>query len=153
MKQQALIVEDRPEVSIMYKRALEALEYEVHIAFDLQSAFIILGKTPPPDVVLLDLNLSEKENAQYTVHQVSRIKTYNPEMVLVVVSGVLTPELVATAIAQGADQVKEKLDMLQQVDLWKAIEDSYTKAPQSIKEKMSHQLELLQRFAHRLNLL
>lgn len=150
---QALIVEDRPEVAIMYKRSLQELDYEVHIAFDLQSAFVVLGKTPPPDVVLLDLNLNEKENAQYTVHQVSRIRAYNPDMVLVVISGVLTPELVATAISQGADQVKEKLDMLKQVDLWKAIEDSYTKAPQSIKEKMSHQLELLQRFARRLDLL
>lgn len=144
---QALIIEDRPEVAIMYKRALLALDYEVHIAFDLRSAYCVLGKVPPPDTVLLDLNLSTKENAQHTVQQIAYIKSFNSEMVLVVVSGVLTPELIKIAIEQGADDVREKLDMLSQVDLWRIIQNSYSKVPQTVQEKMAHQIELLKSFS------
>lgn len=150
---QGLIIEDRPEIAILYKRALLAIDYEVHVAFDLQSGYVILRKVPPPDLVLLDLNLSAKENANHTVQQISYIKSFNPDMILLVISGVLTPELIATALEQGADNIKEKLDMLSQVDLWKTIQASLDQAPTSVKEKMSHQVELLKKFARHFNLL
>lgn len=153
MKPRALVVEDRPEVAATYARALDKADFEVFIAFNLSQAYEVLAQIPPPDVVFLDLNLNETENAEYTVRQIKKIKSYNPNMVVIVISGILTPELHGIAISQGASACKEKLDMVHQVDLWRTVEEALDKAPEVVQGKLQTPMELMRQLAKNLGLL
>lgn len=138
----------------LYAAALRELNFEVHIAKCLDpEAYDVLRLIPPPEIVFLDLNLNEKENAEYTVRQIGNIKHYNPEMTVIVVSGVLTPDLVQIATLQGAAAVKEKLDMRKQVDLWHLIETSLDAAPTSARARLAGPITMLKSLANRLQLL
>lgn len=145
MNQRALIIEDRPEIAILYGRSLDALEFQISYASNLRDAYEILSQQPPPDLVFLDLNLSVAENAEYTVNQISRIKTYNPDMVVVVISGVLTPNLINIALQQGANATKEKMDMNTQVEVWKTIETCFENVPATAKDRLTQPIEILKR--------
>lgn len=149
----ALIVEDRPEISKMWQKCLEPLELSVIHASNLTEAYNQLKRIPPPDLVLLDLNLTETETAIHTVNQIAHIKTFNPDMVVIVISGVITQELATIAIQQGAHGVREKMDMANQVDLWRTIESSLQKAPQSTKNIFQHTQTLLDKMSKAMHLM
>lgn len=144
MKPLALLVEDRFEIADTWKKYLEPLDINSCHVTNLEDAFVILQKIPPPDIVLLDLNLGEYSAASYTVAQIAKIKSYNPDMLLIVISGVLTPDLIQVAVAQGANNIKEKIDMSQQVRLWQAIEESIEKASTTTKTVFGHPMKLLE---------
>lgn len=153
MKARALIIEDRPEVTELFRRALEKLDLEIFTAASLVCAEPYLKQQPPPDLVLLDLNLNEKEVAAYTITKIPWIKEFNPDMMLLVVSGFLTPELVEAALTKGAALAIGKLDLQKQVDLWRAIEACLSKVPVAARERLAHPVELLRQFATKLSLL
>lgn len=148
MKARALIVEDRAEIANMYALALENIELEVFIAFNLTDAYEILRKIPPPDIVFLDLGLSLKENAEFTVRQIAHIKSFNPDMTVIVVSGLLTPELVEVATLQGAAAVRTKMNMIRQVDTWNTVEEALSNATTTAKGRLAGPLELIRRLSH-----
>lgn len=151
MKPRALIIEDRAEMVIMYRRVLEKLGFEVFDADCLDpKAYQILSLIPPPDLVFLDLNLNEKEHAAYVVRQIARIRTYNPDMRVIVISGVLTEEYIELATLQGAVAVREKMDMGVQLSLWRTIEKALNTAPTSAKERLAQPLELLHKLTRHL---
>lgn len=146
----ALIVEDRPEIAKLWQLNLEPLQIEsVHVT-NLADAYLILERIPPPDLVLLDLNLGPTERAEYTVSQISKMKSYNPSMVVIVISGVLTEEIAQMAVANGAQGVRQKVDMRHQVDLWMEIESSLAKVPTNARLIFDHSLELLEQLTKRL---
>lgn len=149
----ALIVEDRPEIRDMWEKCLEPLELTVIHAGNLTEAYVQLKRIPPPDLVLLDLNLSETETAIHTVNQIANIKQFNPDMVVIVISGVITQELATIAIQQGAHGVREKMEMVGQVDLWKTIESSLQKAPQNAKNIFQHTQTLLDKMSKAMHLM
>lgn len=149
----ALIVEDRPEVAAIWAANLAPLEITVVHAINLDQAYAQLSRIPPPDLILLDLNLGPIEKADHTVRQISRMKEFNPDVVIIVISGVITPELTEIAISQGAASVKEKLDMQQQVDLWNEIQVSLAKAPAGAKKLFSHSINLLETLTKAMHLL
>lgn len=147
----ALIVEDRPEIAAIWGKYLEPLEISIIHAMTLDEAYVVLKKIPPPDLVLLDLNLNEVQNADYTVRQIAHIKTFNPNMVVIVISGMLTPELTKIAGEQGASAIRSKIEMQNQVDLWDAIQESLNNAPQLAKGIFAHPLNLLEKLSQKLH--
>lgn len=152
MKPRALIIEDRPEVALAYNRALVAAGFDVSEALNLTDAYKVLAEPPPPDVVFLDLNLNERETANFTVMQIPKIKSYNPNMSVIVISGLLTPELIKLASLQGAAETKEKLDMKSQVDMWRVLSECLEKSPPDMKSRLEHTLSFLKSAAHKLSL-
>lgn len=152
MKPRALIVEDRAEVARMYATALEVAGFEVFLAKNLSEAFVCLMQPPAPDVVLLDLNLSETETAQFTVTKIPDIKQYNPNMAIIVVSGVLTPDLIKLATLQGATDTREKLDMTNQVTIWRVVSEALEKAPQDMKSRLASTLAFFRSAATKLSI-
>lgn len=148
MKARALIIEDRSEIADLYALALEKIDLEVFIAFNLADAYEILSRIPPPDIVFLDLGLSLKENAEFTVRQIAFIKSFNPDMTVIVVSGLLTPDLIEIATLQGAATVKEKLNMTQQVDTWRTVDEALVKATEAAKGRLAGPMALLRQLAH-----
>jgi DNA-binding NtrC family response regulator len=149
----ALIVEDRPEIARMWRGNLDRLEINsIHVT-NLTNAFHELDKIPPPDMVLLDLNLNIEEDANYTVTQIKEMKKRNPDLIVIIISGVLTPELTELAIRQGADGIREKLELRRQEDFWAAIKESLGKAPTKAKHAFTHPLEILEALSKKLHLL
>lgn len=145
----ALIVEDRPEIARIWGMHLEKLDIKTAYAATWDAAQAALKRIPPPDLVLLDLNLSTEHNAPFIVQQISFMKSYNPDMIVIVISGVLTPELAQIAVSQGANAVREKMDMQAQRDLWGAIEESLSAAPQQARGIFAHPLELITQLANK----
>lgn len=151
MKPRALIIEDRKEMVKMYRKVLEQLGFEVFDADCLDpKAYQVLSLIPPPDLVFLDLNLNEKENAAYVVRQIARIRTYNPDMRVIVISGVLTEEYIKLATMQGAVAVTEKIDMGVQLTMWQTIQKALNTAPQTTKERLKQPIELLHKLTQHL---
>lgn len=147
-----LIVEDRPEIANLWATHLEPLKVNVLQASNLTEAYAILGRVPPPDLVLLDLNLNHEERADFTVRQINHIKQFNPDMVLIVISGLLTPDIAKVAIEQGANGLANKIDMQRQVDLWREIQHSLANAPAKAKSLFGHAQDLLETISQRLHL-
>lgn len=152
-KPRALIIEDQVEIATMYRIALEAANFETFAALSLVEAFELLKGRRPPDVVFLDLNLNEEEKAHYVVQQIQAIKAYNRNMVLIVISGVLTPDLIEIASLQGADHTKEKMDMVHQVDIWNMMAHALEKTAPDIQSRLETTLGFLKAAAKKLSLL
>lgn len=140
----ALLIEDRPEIAIMWTEYLAPLNVTVVHVTTLKEAFTILAQIPPPDLIILDLNLGPDSPAETTVRQIEKMKSFNPDVVVIVISGMLTPELIALAGLQGAHTIQSKVEMARQVDLWRAIEVSLAKAPQKARNLFQHSLSILE---------
>lgn len=153
MKPCALVIEDRPEVAKMFQMTLERLDLYVCTAANLSEAEGFLRQQPPPDLVLLDLNLTETETAAYTVTRIPWIKSFNTEMMLLVISGVLTPELIQRATTAGAALTVSKIELQKQIDMWHAIETCLEKAPEATRERLAHPVKLLKQFASTLTVI
>ncbi len=152
MKPLILIVEDRPEIATSWSICLRPLDVDIVIATNLLDAFVIITKIPPPDLVLLDLNLSAKETPEFTITQIEKMKQYNQNLVVIVVSGFLSPNLITLAASAGAHAIKEKLDMSRQVDMWHAIEESLANAPAKARNIFEHPLKLLENLTKKLHI-
>lgn len=148
-----LIVEDRPEIAAIWASHLEPLDFTIVQAKNLDEAYIELSRIPPPDLILLDLNLGPLESAEHTVQQISKMKKFNPDVVIIVISGVITQDLAITAISQGASSVNDKLDMTSQVALWNEIQKSLSKAPEKAKKLFCHSLNLLEKITLAMHLI
>lgn len=151
MSLSALLVEDRPEIAKLWSACLSTMNFKITLACNLSEAFVTLQKIPPPDLVLLDLNLNETETAEFTVTQIPLMKQFNPELVVIVISGVLTPELIAESTKQGAHAVRDKFEMTRQVDFWNAIVESLDNAPKKAKNLFEHPLNLLETLSQKLH--
>lgn len=147
-----LIVEDREEIAQLWTKSLSPLCFDLVWAKDMNEAFNRLRNIPPPDMVLLDLNLGPDQTAPRTVSQIAEIRSFNPNMVLLVISGVLDPNIINTAFAQGADSVREKIDMGRQVELWKEIDASLKRVPDKARSVFAHTMTLLETITSRVSI-
>lgn len=152
MNARALIIEDRPEVAMLYEITLKEVNFDVSVAHSLREAYELLDKGELPDVVFLDLNLAVDETAAYTVTQIPKIKSYNPAMSVIVMSGFLTPEIATVAALQGASVVKNKAEMAQQVDLWKVLISVLESSTCDVKTRLEQTLTFLKTAANKLAL-
>ena len=129
MKPIALIVEDRPEMARLWETNLHPLDLDIRVADSLERALSIMGGVPPPDLLLLDLRLTDSDEVN-TVAHIQKFKKLNPLVIIIVISGFATPDIATAAIAQGASSVINKLEMQKQVTLWREIEAALDQIPQ-----------------------
>lgn len=152
MSAHALIVEDRPEVAQIWQRALENLGMTVKWASTLAGAKQLSKEIPPPDLILLDLGLTDSPSKD-TVEAIDELKQGNPNVVVLILSGLLTPELVASALAKGAHVAIEKLEIQQQQDLWNAILVAKEKASSEGQNALKSTSELIKKLTSALHFL
>ena len=117
-----LIVEDQELVAMIWERALRPLSVRVILAATMEEALRAMHEIPPPDLVFLDLHLPDSQTAESTLASIQTIKGLNPEVVIVVVTGLLTGEkIVELATAMGADEFRFKQQMESQAALWRVV--------------------------------
>jgi CheY-like chemotaxis protein len=95
-----LIVEDYPNLQLVYKTALEAEGYEVWQAADGEAALVI-AQEHEPDLILLDLLLPREGGLEFLREFDTK---QHPRVKVVVFSNMASPELYAEAKQLGATQ-------------------------------------------------
>jgi DNA-binding response OmpR family regulator len=148
----ALIVEDRPEIVTIWTRALIKLQMEIKVAHTLADAKRITKEIPPPDLIILDLGLPDS-TAKNTAESVNELTQGNPNTVVLVISGLLTPDLEALVYERGADNAIEKLCVEQQKDLWEGIAKAQEIATQKGKSALKSTSELIKKLTSALHFL
>lgn len=128
-----LIVEDREEVRALWRRFAQPIASEVLEAEDLASAMELMRKIPPPDLVLLDLNLPDSKDRD-TLNSIERFRALNPRCLVVVLTGIPDASLAELSIRCGADAFAEKADVATQTDLWRAVVRAITRPNANRKE-------------------
>lgn len=129
MKPIVLVVDDQQSEALLFKYKLDPLNVQIFFALSVDDMWKELDKIPPPDLLLLDLNLSHDYRREKTLELIPRIKSYNKDIVIIIISGVMTPELAEIAFTKGADEAINKLEMRRQVDLWRRMDVTFKKLP------------------------
>lgn len=142
-----LIVEDRPEISLIWKKHLKAKignQADIREARTLADGISLSKKIPPPDLILLDLGLTDSNPIQ-TIAQQHILKASNPNVVLITITGLVTPELAEMTIENGAHAVAHKLNIQCSSDLWDVIQSAVDKAPPNAQKAIVHTSEIIAR--------
>lgn len=140
MVSKILIIEDRIEVANLWKAFLEPLGAQICIAESFAKGLQMMheGPCPCPDLVLLDLGLTDSPDPKKTILRITELKAINPAVVVVVISGLLTPELAAMAMSTGADEARIKIEVTSQRSMWLTIQSALNRAI-STKTKPRHE--------------
>lgn len=152
IKPVALIVEDRPEVALIWQKYLQPLEMEIRVALTLADAKIQSKVLPPPDLILLDLRLTDSKDTE-TLASIRELTAANPACAVLILSGYVTPEITEIAIREGAHQVMSKLAVDRAADLWGFMKNYLSKASPSVQKRMAHTSELIETLSSKLPLL
>ncbi len=128
MTQRILIVEDDPLTAQVYDASLRRCGFDVRIAPDGQRALDLLWEFQPT-AVLLDWRLSQVTGEEFLRH-VRAAEFFEALPVIVYTSG-FTPEVVATAVAAGANRVLDKatLSPLTLAEAVRHLPDDFACAP------------------------
>jgi len=96
---QILVVEDDERTASFLKQSLDEDAYTVQVALDGRSALEQAGRVPPPDLIILDIQIPEPNGL--TVARTLRAQgNVTPILIL---TGRDTPEDIATGLDAGAD--------------------------------------------------
>jgi len=98
-----LVIEDNPITAKMFRVALEAAGYEVLVASNAKAG-LDLALSERPALVLQDLRLPDMDGSDLA----SRLRADQPERPVLAVSGALTEEDTAAALAAGFAEVLAK---------------------------------------------
>lgn len=148
MKPIALIVEDSEPIARIWQECLEEIGMDTRVCGTLAEAKILARRIPPPDLLLLDLRLTDSFVPLKTVEGINELKANNPNMVVLVISGLITPEVAKVAIEKGAHAVIEKQALQTQKDLWMRIEEALKLAPPKAKDAMAYASSLIAKLTH-----
>lgn len=107
----ALIIEDDPAMQYLLKRQLSDIIKDIVTASGFEEAMEVLRKIPPPDVIFLDLSLTDSRTED-TITRIPEIRAANEESVILVLSGTVTSFARDQVIAAGADDFFLKQDMM-----------------------------------------
>lgn len=95
----ALIVEDDPELQVLFRAALDHGGFEVILASNVREALAILEHTTP-DIAFVDINMPERPGTDVLAHIRSTPKLKSATRTVVVTANTLIEE---QAAALGAD--------------------------------------------------
>jgi CheY-like chemotaxis protein len=102
-----LIVEDSEPLAKLIAGYIQPIATNIMIAPDMATAMAELRKVPAFDIVTLDLNLPDS-GVLDTLKRVVEIKQLNPDCLLVVITGMVSPEQEKLALDAGADGFMHK---------------------------------------------
>jgi DNA-binding response OmpR family regulator len=140
MVSKILIIEDRDEVAKLWAAFLKPLGAQICMAETFAEGLRMMreGPYPYPDLVLLDLGLTDSRDPRVTIRRISELKEIHPHVVMVVISGLLTPELTRLAFDNGAAEARIKIEVTSQRSMWETIQAALQRAIQC-KEKKPHE--------------
>jgi hypothetical protein len=113
----------------------------------------IISSTPELEVITLDLNLKDSL-ADETIPRIADIRDKNPDALLLVLSGVLTPKDAAIAMELGADACIEKHDVITEKTFMQRLRDvavSLVRTPKEYRKRIPLIEALAARVAKRCN--
>ena len=105
-----LIVDDTPEVRAFVSEALRTLGYEVHTAAAADEALALTARTPF-NLVVCDLRLPGVRGLEL----VSRLRDLDPDVAVIVLTGVASDEYDIRRLREGAIAVLHKPVQLAQL--------------------------------------
>lgn len=105
-KKRVLVVEDQIEVQNLIRVLLERFNYETIEAYSVGDAVRVLRKSPLPDIVLLDLMLPDASGMELLRQM--RAKDYFDNLPVVILSAIVDPDQIRTALETGADRYVTK---------------------------------------------
>lgn len=136
-----LIVEDRPEIAKIWTNALEEYaafgKIEIWHVDNLADAKRRSIEIPPPDLILLDLRLTDAKDIE-TLAAIREFKKGNPDLCVLIISGYLTPDLAKLAIEQGAHGIQEKMSITRTAELWAVINSAIQQAPPNARKAIPY---------------
>lgn len=106
-----IIVEDDPSLSELLARFLSEFCDEVLTSLTLQDALEKMQRIPPPDLVTLDLAFPDS-SVESTISQIHKIRRFNDQSVILVISGMVDPIDEERVIQAGADKVLLKQSLI-----------------------------------------
>lgn len=116
-----LIIDDHYELADLWRTFFAPLNVPVEIAGTMEEGIAAMRKVPPPDLIFLDLWLPDTDSAEATLRNIVTLRKYNPNAVVVVVSGMTGDGIAKMALVMGADEFFHKLQMDSQVSLFRAV--------------------------------
>ena len=140
----ALIVEDDSRIASAMAQWLTDAGCEVAVTHSLEEAESFI-RNDSVNVITLDLNLSDSNHGQ-TVERIERIRTYRPNAVLIVVSGIATINDEKDLQRRGADALIEKMEVPTERSFFGRLSD-IANALMGKKHDFSRNTEALARFA------
>jgi response regulator RpfG family c-di-GMP phosphodiesterase len=140
-----LIVEDDPNVAELLRRCIYPIATEVKISITMHDAMSVIQSVNDFDVVTLDAGLPDSR-ALTTLTKISEIKQYNPNTLVVVVTGMVGTEIERAAMASGADAIIFKSGHWQ-MSLVKTLVDLFKKRP----ERYVRAIEVLEQTAKKIS--
>lgn len=121
-----LIVEDREEIRALWKRFIAPLSNDILESEDLATALDLMTRIPPPDLVLLDLNLPDSKDRK-TLAAIETFRALNPQCLVIVLTGMPDETLAKLSENYGADSFAEKSEIGTQTDLWRSVKRAIDK--------------------------
>lgn len=118
-----LICEDDHALAELWADHMKPLGYEIEIAHTLAAAIEAMRRIPPPDLLFLDLVLPDSRDAEVTLRDGVRLATNaNPNVVIVVITGMNSERIADIAAEIGADGFNFKNQVASQRSLWQAVQ-------------------------------
>lgn len=115
-----LIVEDESNMQEIWKYFLRDVPADKVCVKTLQAAREQMGKIPPPELVLLDLRLLDADEDK-TLKAIKEFNQMSPSSVILVLTGNTDTRLKQVAEIMGADHFIQKIDVENQLGLYKSI--------------------------------
>lgn len=131
---------------MLWERSLEPLGFDIRKAANLADAKIQAKRIPPSDLILLDLRLPDSNDAS-TIASIEELKALNPDCVVLVISGFLTPDLSKLAIEQGAASAIEKLSVTRAADLWEHFKRAIGNKGNGVQKRLACTMDLIERLS------
>lgn len=144
-----LIVEDKPEVSELWRRLLAPIDADIREATTLPAALEMMRVIPHPELVLLDLRLPGS-TVQNTLDHIKSLKEINPKAVVVILTGasyLLQKPLAEIAREFGADGAAIKTEAHTQTALLSIIKHSLNRRRASGVPVFEESLSLLEKLS------
>lgn len=153
MKPLILLIEDNDGIAITWRHALEP-HANVKWAATLREGIIMCAEIPPPDVILLDLRMPDSPNEVDTLNAIATLQKLAPQSYVLIVSGYITPEIIALAMAKGAHGVHEKLSIQRTTDLWTNIQEAVNRGPSTSQQSLASYIsDIISKLTQTLHLL
>lgn len=119
-----LVIDDDPGYQFLVPRLLEPLGTKFKVAGTLAEGMGILGTTPPPDFIFLDLRLPDSPEAILTLQSIPKMRELAPKAPLVVLTGDPDEKLAQIAKTTGADAYRTKKELDAQKYLYESMRDA-----------------------------
>lgn len=118
-----LIVDDDQGILTVWSRLLQSLNAEIRTARNVEEALDQMRRLPPPDLVILDLNIPPL-SAGNTAKVIVRFREINPSVAVVAVSGMEKEEMIKALAGVAVESVQNKRDIGSQVGLLKVVRET-----------------------------